>query len=209
MALITGTPVGVINEQDNIFIDTAPHLWFQDYDANLLNRPDTDGFHWGLTGTATFPVYEVECTEDVNLVAEFESNAVRCDTTGDQGQIQKLNHIDVTFTLKTLLPLNTLTKILRGGVVTTTSGATEKMGIGQPNNNQYWHVYGAVVYDETAGDYLNFTGHRMQFVDAWTIDFEYGNPATLGVIMRCFADTTKPVAQAFMTVVRADPSAIA
>ena len=209
MALVTGTPLGTINAQDNLYIDTAPSLWFQDYLADPLNNPDADSFYWGMTGTTTYPAYEVECTEGVALVAEYESNAIRCDTTGDQGQIQKLNHIDVTFTLKTLLPLSTLTHILRGGAVTTTSGATEKFGIGQPNNNQSWRVYGAVVYDETAGDYINFTGHKMQFVDAWTISFAYGEPASLGVVMRCFADSTKPSAQSFMTVIRADPSAIA
>jgi len=107
------------------------------------------------------------------------------------------------------MPLSVLTNILRGGAVTTTSGATEKMGIGQPNNQTYWRVYGAVVYDETAGDYLNFTGHRMQFVDAWNISFAYGQPASMGVVMRCFADTTKPADQLFMTIIRADPSAIA
>lgn len=209
MALITGTPLGVINSQDSIFIDTAPNLWFQDYNAALVNNPDGDGFYWGLTGTAAYPIYALQCYEDVAIASEYESNAIRCDVTGDQGQIQKLNHIDITFTLKTFFPLDTLTKLLRGGAVTTTSGATEKMGIGQPNNNQYWHVYGATVYDSSTGDYLNFTGHRMQFVDAWTISFGYAEPSTLAVIMRCFADTTLPAAQQFMTLVRADPSAIA
>jgi len=178
MALVTGTPLGVINSQDSIFLDTAPSLWFQDADADLVNNPDGDGFYWGLTGSAALPIYGLECYKDVAIAAEFESNPISCDTTGEQGQISKLNHIDITFTLKTLFPLATLTHILRGGTVTTTSGATEKMGIGQPNNNQYWHVYGAAVYDSVAGDYINFTGHKMQFVDAWTLSFAFGDPST-------------------------------
>lgn len=208
MALVTGTPLGTINAQDDIYLDTAPSLWFQDNDANPLNNPDGDGFYWGITGSPTYPAYALECYEGVSLVSEYESNAIRCDTVGDKGQIQKLNHIDLTFTLKTLLPLATLTHILKGGAVTTNAGATEKFGIGQPNNQQYWRVYGAIVYDETAGDYINFTGHRCQFVDAWTLTFVYGAPSTIAVTLRCFADSALPSAQQFMTVIRADPSAI-
>lgn len=208
MALVTGTPLGTINSQDDLYLDSAPSLWFQDASADELNNPDGDGFYWGLTGTTTYPVYALECYEGVVLTASIEGTNIRCDTVGDKGQIQKLNAIDLTFTLKTLLPLDTLTRILRGGTVTTTSGATEKMGIGQPNNQQYWHVYGAIVYDETAGDYINFTGHRAQFVDAWTLTFAYGAPSTLAVTMRLFADSDKPSDQLFMTIVRADPSAI-
>lgn len=208
MSLVTGTPLGTINQQDDIYLDAAPSLWFQDNTANPLNNPDGDGFYWGITGSPTYPAYELSCYEGVQLVSEYESNAIRCDTVGDKGQIQKLNHIDLTFTLKTLLPLDTLTHILKGGVVTTNAGATEKFGIGQPNNQQYWRVYGAVVYDAVAGDYINFTGHRCQFVDAWTLAFNYGTPSTLAVTLRAFADDSKPSDQLFMTVIRADPSAI-
>jgi len=208
MALITGTPLGTINEQDNIYLDTPPSLWFQDYTANELNNPDADGFYWGLTGTPTYPVYEIECYEGLTITATYESNMIRCDTIGDNGQIQKLNSIDLALTLKTLLPFDTLSKFLKGGPVTTNAGATEKFGIGQPNNNQYWHVYGASVYDTAAGDYINFTGHRAQFVDTWTLTPTYGNVTTLSATLRLFADSTKPADQLFMTLIRADPSAI-
>lgn len=208
MALVTGTPLGTINAQDDLYIETAPSLWFQDFIADELNNPDGDGFYWGLTGTPTYPVYALECYEDVRLAADYEGNNVRCDTVGDKAHIQKLSYVDLTFTLKTLLPLATLTYILRGGAVTTTVGATEKMGVGQPNNNQYWHVYGASVYDEVAGDYICFTAHRCQFVESWEIAFAYGEPATIGVTIRAFADTTKPADQLFLTLIRADPSAI-
>jgi hypothetical protein len=197
MALVTGTPLGVINTQDDLYLDVAPTIYFQDYDADELNNPDGDGFYWGLTGSSTYPVYELVCYEDA-----------RWATVGDKGQIQKLNHIDLTFTLKTLMPLATLTHILRGGAVTTTPGATEKMGIGQPNNQQYYHCYFPVVYDETVGDYVAVTAHKAQFVDAWEIAFAFGTQATLGIIFRAFADSSKPADQLFATVIRADPSAI-
>ena len=44
MALVTGTPLGTINAQDDIYLDTAPSLWFQDFSADELNNPDGDGF---------------------------------------------------------------------------------------------------------------------------------------------------------------------
>lgn len=208
MALITGTPLGQINAQDELYIDEAPTIYFQDYSANELNNPDTDGFYWGLSGTTTYPVYSLACYEEVRWASEFESNAVRCDTVGDKLNIQKLNHIDLTFTLKTLMPLATLTHILRGGAVTTTAGATEKMGIGQPDNNQWYHYYFVSVYDKDTGDHITVTAHKAQFVEAWEIAFTYGEPATLGVTIRAFADDSLPAAQQFATVIRADPSAI-
>ena len=208
MTLVTGTPLGVINAQDDLYIDTPPSLWFQDATADLLNKPDSDGFHWGLTGTAALPVYEIDCTDTIVLTAQIDTNPIQCDTVGKKGDIQKITSIDLTFNLKTLLPFDTVSKVLRGGAVTTTSGATEKFGIGQPNNQQFWHLYGASVYDNVAGDYINFTGHRAQFVDSWALTFAFGAPASLAVVMRIFADDSKPSDQLFMTLVRADPSAI-
>lgn len=208
MALVTGTPLGTTVTQDDLYVDTPPSLWFQDATADLLNNPDSDGFYWGLTGSATYDIYELNCYEEVRLAANMDGNDVRCDTVGVKAHIQKLNYVDLTFTLKTLMPLSILTHILRGGTVTTSAGAYEKMGIGQPNNQQYWHVYGASVYDVVAADYICFTGHRAQFVEAWEIAFDYGNPATIGVTMRIFADPTKPSDQLFLTIVRGDASAI-
>lgn len=208
MALVTGTPLGVINAQDDIYIDTPPSLWFQDVAADPLNNPDADGFYGGITGSATYPAWEIDCYDTIVLTAQINSNPIQCDTVGVKGTIQKITSIDLTFNLKTLLPLATLTHILRGGAVTTTSGATEKFGIGQPNNNQFWRIYGASVYDSVAGDYINFTGHRAQFVDAWALTFGFGVQASLSVVMRIFADDSKPSDQLFMTLVRADPSAI-
>lgn len=211
MALITGTPLGVITQQDDIYIDSAPNIYFQERcdGINPLNNPDGDGFYWGLSGTAACPVFQLNCFDTVQLVSAYELNDIRCDTTGDQGAIQKLNHLDLTFNLKTLFPLATLRHVLRGGPVTTSGGALEKMGIGQPSNARYYRTYLPVVYDPDTGDYVSITMHRAQFVDAWTLAFTYGQPATIAVTMRGFADEDLPADQLFATIIRADPSAIA
>jgi hypothetical protein len=205
MALVTGTPMGTTTDQSDLYIDTAPSVWFQDATANPLNNPDADGFYWGLTGSASYPIYSLDCYEGVALGGNIEMSNIRCDTVGDRSAIQKLAYLDLTFTLKTLLPLATLTHILRGGAVTTTAGTSEKMGIGQPDNQQYWRVYFASVYDEDNGDYVCVTMHRAKFVDSWEIAFNgFGEPATLGVTLRGFADTDLPAAQQFATVIRGD-----
>lgn len=209
MALITGTPLGVVNTMDALYVDTAPSLFFQDQNnTNPLNNPDADGFYWGLTGSATYPVYELGCYENFVLGGNMEINAIRCDTVGDKGVIQKLSYLEITFDLKTFFPLATFRHIIRGGAVTTTSGATEKMGIGQPNNNQFYRFYFPSVYDPDTGDYVLFHGHKGQFVDSWQISFGFGIQSVMGVTVRLYADTTLPAAQQFATVVRADPSAI-
>lgn len=210
MPLVTGTPLGQINTQDDLYIDTAPTIFFQERctGVNPLFNPDGDGFYWQLSGTTTCPVHELRCYDTVQWAGTYEINAIRCDTTGDQGAIQKLNSLDLTFNLKTMFPLDTLRHILRGGAVTTTAGATEKMGIGQPNNNRFFRVYFPSIYDEENGDYVAVTIHKAQFVETWTVAFNYGQPSTMGVTVRGFADTSLPAAQLFATVIRADPSAI-
>lgn len=208
MALVTGTPSGNVSAQDDLYLDSAPYVYYQDFNATELWNPDGDGFYWGLSGTSTYPAYQLGCYEDVRLAGNIEMTSVRCDATGDKNAIQKLSYIDLTFTLKTLLPLATLRHILRGGAVTSTPGATEKMGIGQPNNQQYYHVYLPLVYDPDTGDWLSVTGHRCQFVDSWQIAFAYGAPTTMAVTLRMFSDDTKPADQLFATIIRADPSAI-
>lgn len=208
MALVTGTPSGQINAQDDLYLDSAPYIYFQDATAGELNNPDGDGFYWGLSGTSTYPVYQLGCYEGVQLMGSIEMSAVRCDATGDKASVQKLSYMDLTFTLKTLLPLATLRHIIRGGAVTTTAGSTEAMGIGQPNNQLFYHVYLPLVYDGDTGDWLSITGHKAQFVDSWQIAFTYGAPTTMGVTIRMYADDTKPADQLFATIIRADPSAL-
>jgi len=209
MSLLTGTPLGQINAQENTTVEGAPWVYFQDASANELKNPDADGFYWGLSGTVSYPVQELACYSDVRFGDDVEVNAVRCDHIGDKSVIQKRGHLVLSLTLKTLFPLSILRHIIRGSAVTVSGGDIEKMGIGTINNNLYYHVYLPVVYDSDTGDYVCITGHRCQFVNAWEINMAYGTPWTLtGVEIWMFADDTKPDAQKFATVIRADPSAI-
>jgi hypothetical protein len=208
MALITGTPLGTIIAQDEIYIEGAPYIYYQDSNAPLLFNPDANGFYWGLSGTAQYPVYELVCYEDVALSEDLEINAIRCDRIGDSAVIQKRNHLEFTLSLSTLFPLSTSSPIMKGSAVTV-AGALEKMGLGPINNNQFWHFYMPKVYDEATGDYLSITIPRGQFADAFNIAMVSGDKWMLGgITIWGLADFTKPSAQTFATIIRADPSAI-
>jgi len=210
MALVTGSAYGTILQQDDLYLDTAPTVYFQERvsgDGGYAFNPDADGFYWNLTGTSTNKVLEIGCYDTFQFVGNITMNTIRCDTVGDKGSIQKLNFVDITFNLKSFFPLETLRHIIRGGSVTTASGV-EKMGIGQPNNNRFYRAYFPSVYDEQSGDYLAVTVHKAQFVDSWTMAINYGAQPTLGVILRGFADPNLPSDQLFATVIRSDASAI-
>lgn len=208
MSLVTGTPYGTITQQDEIYLEGAPYIYYQVSETATPLMVDSDSFYWGLSGTAAYPVYQLACYTDVALASDVTANAIRCDNVGDKDVIQKLNHLQLTLTLASLLPLSALTHILRGSAVTL-SGKVEKMGIGAINNNRYYKVYLPKVYDDDTGDWLQFTLHRAKFVDAWTINMPSGDKWTVtGVSIWAFADDTKPAAQRFATITRADPSAL-
>jgi hypothetical protein len=209
MALVTGAAIGnVISQDTEIYIEGAPWIYMQDYNADYLNPPDSDGYYWGMSGTTTYPVYSLACYEDVGLGEDLTVNAIRCDKFGDTAVIQKLNHLEFTFALSTLFPLTTTRPILRGSTVFTSAGL-EKMGIGPINNNQYWRLYLPKVYDEDVGDYVSITIHRVQFVDAWTIAMPSGDKWMIGGITAWgLADESLPTAQQFATIIRSDLSAL-
>jgi hypothetical protein len=208
MPLVTGTPDGTITQMDEIYVEGAPYIYFQEVDASVPALIDGDGFYWGLSGTPSFPVYQMACYEDVSLASEVTVNSIRCDNVGDKDVIQKLNHLELGLTLSSLFPLSVLRHIIRGGAVTL-SGEVEKMGIGPINNNKIYRVYLPKVYDEDTGDWVSFTLHRAKFVDAWTLNTPSGDKWTLtGVTIWALADEAKPSAQQFATVIRADPSAL-
>ena len=209
MALVTGAAIGnVISQDTEIYIEGAPWIYLQDYNADYLNPPDGDGFYWGMSGTSAYPVYSLACYEDVGLGEDLTVNAIRCDKFGDTAVIQKLNHLEFTFALSTLFPLTTTQPVLRGSTVFTSAGL-EKMGIGPINNNQYWRLYLPKVYDEDVGDYVSITVHRVQFVDAWTIAMPSGDKWMIGGITAWgLADESLPTAQQFATIIRSDLSAI-
>lgn len=208
MTLITGTPLGNIDSQDEIYVEGAPYIYVQQYEANPLNNPDSDGYYWGLSGTTGLPVFGVGCVQDVSLTEGITMNQIRCDTVGDKGTIQRRDYIEFELTILTMFPLTTLRHLLNISAPTVGSGV-EKAGIGQINNNRFYMAYCPKVYDQDTGDYVLFHLHRAQFVDAWTINMNSGEPWTVsGLKLRAYADESKPQASLFGTIVRADASAI-
>lgn len=210
MALVTGTPIGTITTQEDIYLEGAPTLYIQDYSANPLFNPDAQGFYWGMSGTATYPAYEIGCPVDVSLTENLTMNDVLCDTVGVKDTVQQRNYIEFGFTLRSLLPLQTMRILLNFGAVTeTVSNHTQKMPMGKISNTQTWHVYAPKVYDEDAGDYVWIWLNKAKVVDAWTIAMTFGSPwQATGLKLRAYADTTKPAAQQFGMMGRSDISVV-
>jgi len=199
-------PTGTITTQEDIFIEGGPEFWFGGVPKY---NPDSDGFYWGITGTANTPAYKVGCYEDFRFRDNITMNDVSCDQIGVKQTIQKRNFVDVTFTLKSLLPFTVLTHLLKGGAVTqNATEGTEKFGLGEIDNTIFHMCFWSRIYNSD-GDCINWTGHRCQFVDAWELATPWGQPWTVSnIIMRCFADDAKPDAQQFGTMIRYDPSVI-
>ena len=210
MTLVTGTPIGTVTSQEDTQLEGAAYIYFQNALAPELNRPDSNGWYWNLATTGSYGVYLLGCIQGVSLNDNTTINTIRCDTDGDRGVIQKRNHLEVDFTLLTLFPLTILQYLVHGsGAAQDLTKHTEAMGLGAMDNNTYWHIYMPKVYDDIAGDYVAFTLHRAQFVDAWKIDMKYGTPWELtGLKVYGFADVALPSIQQFATVLRADASAI-
>ena len=209
MALCSGTPEGTLVTQEEIYIEGAPYLYYQDYDVNNhLFNPDGNGYYWNLSGTTEYPVYELACYEDVAMADDLTVNSVRCDKIGDKAVIQKRNHIVFTFALSSLFPLTTTSPIIRGSTPTTATD-WEKMGLGEINNNDYWKFYAPKVYDTKDCDFVSITIHKGQFVDAWTIAMVSGDKWMLGgIALWALADDTMPSGQEYATIVRYDRSAL-
>ena len=207
--LVTGVPVGNIDAQEEIYVEGAPYLYFQDASANPLNNPDADGFYWNLSGTSSYPVFRIGCIQDVSLTEGLTINQVRCDTIGDKSAIQRRDYIEFAFSFTSMFPLSALRHLLKLGSAPTVGTGYEKQGIGSINNNQYYHFYAPKVYDDENGDFVAFHIHRGQFVDAFTVNMRSGEPWMVdGIKMRAFADETKPASQKFAVVMRGDSSAL-
>lgn len=208
MALTTGNPYGQIQVQEDIYLESAPTIWFQDYAAPTFFAPDGDGFYWQLSGTSTYPVYEMGCASSVNMTENLTVNDVLCDNVGVKDTVQQRNYLEFQFSIKSFFPLTALTRVLKGGTVVD-AGITEKFGMSSVDNSKYYHVYAAKVYDETAGDYFAIHLHKAKFVNPFTINMPFGAPwEATGLVFRAFADTTKPANQRFGVFVRADASVL-
>jgi len=208
MALVTGTPAGTLETQEDIYLEGAPTVYIQDWRAGEWYAPDADGFYWQLTGTSTYNVYEIGCVTDVSLTENLTMNEVLCDNVGVKDTVQQRNYFEFNLSIQSFFPFQVLRHLLGFGVVTETA-PTQKMGMGKINNNQYWHVYAPKVYDEDVGDYVAFHLHKCKLVDAWTINMTFGSPwQATGLKLRAFVDSTKPAAQQFGVMIRSDASVI-
>ena len=208
MTLASGTALGTITSQEDLYLEGAPTIYIQQYEASPLYNPDADGFYWQMSGTATYNVYEIGCPVDVSLTENLTMNDVLCDTVGVKDTVQQRNYVEFAFTLRSFFPLDVLRILLNTGAVVETA-PTQKMPIGKINNNLRWHVYAPKVYDEDTGDYVWFWLNKAKLVDAWTIAMTFGNNwQATGIKLRAYADTTKPAAQQFGMMGRLDPSVI-
>jgi hypothetical protein len=210
MALVTGTPLGNLDLQEDVYLEGAPTIYIQDYSANPLFNPDSNGFYWGLSGTTSYPAYEIGCLTDVSLSEDVTMNDILCDNVGVKDTVQQRNFLEWTITVQSFFPLATLRHLLGFSAVTTDAGAhTETMGLGKINNNQYWMVYAPKVYDEDVGDYVMIHFHRAKFVDAWTLNMPFGDQwEATGLKIRAFVDSNKPAAQQFGVFLRSDASVL-
>jgi len=207
MSLVTGTPQGTINSQESLYIDGAPTIYFQDYSASILNNPDGNGYYWGMSGTSTYPVKELDCITDTVFQQGLTANDIQCDTIGVKGRITRRNFVAIQFNLQSFMPLSILADIM-GFSAATVSSPEELVGMGSFDNSQYWHVYAPRVYNEDVGDYMFIWMHKAQFTDFGDWQLRYGQPWIMQFTLTGFADTTYPSTQTFGVIRRADLSAI-
>ena len=208
MALVTGSAIGNVDSQEELYIEGAPYIYFQDYRATPLNNPDAANYYWGMSGTSTYPANLLGCIQSVSLTEGITMNDVRCDTVGVKDTIQKRDYIEFNLEIISQFPLSVLRHILKLSTPTVSAGV-ESVGIGQIDNTQSYMVYAPKVYSDTDADWLMFHLHKAKFVDAWTINMNYGESwRVTGLKLRAYYDETKPANQAFGVIKRWDASAL-
>ena len=208
MSLATGTPLGNVDSQEELYMEGAPTIYIQDNRANPLFNPEGDGYYYGMSGTVTYPAIALGCIQEVSLTEGLTMNDVRCDTIGVKDTIQKRDYVEFDLTILSQLPLSTLRYMMNLSPATV-NGVSEKVGIGGINNAINYMVYAPKVYNDDAAGWILFHLHRAKFVDAWTLNFNYGESWTLtGLKIRGYADETKPAAARFGTIVRIDDAAL-
>jgi hypothetical protein len=204
-SLVTGSAVGNVVSQEELYLEGAPFIYFQNSEASPLYNPDAQSFYWGMSGTTANPAYLLGCIQDVSLTEGVTMNDVRCDTVGVKDTIQKRDYVEFQLTILSQLPLTVLRHVMNLSAPSTGSGF-ETVGISQINNSVHYHVYAPKVYDDDEAGWLMFYLHRAKFVDAWTLNTVYGGPWTLtGVKIRAYADDTKSANQLFGVIKRFDP----
>lgn len=207
MTIATGSPLGNILSQEEIYVEGSPYVYLQDYRAGPLHAPDANGYYYGLSGTNTYPVYLLGCILNTKLTEDVTLNQIRCDTEGDKATIQKRNYLELQFELVTALPFSITSKLLNFSPGTTVSGA-EFVGMGKINNALFYQVYAPKVYDDATGDWLLMQLHKCQITGNFTWDLNVAGWKLTGIVIRAYADSTKPEAQLFGVLARFDPSAL-
>lgn len=204
--IATGSAIGNVVSQEELYLEGAPYIYFQDDRATPLNNPDGQGYYWGLSGTTTYPAYLLGCIQDVSLTEGVTMNDVRCDTVGVKDTIQKRDYVEFQLTILSQLPLTVLSKIMNLSTPSTGTGY-ETMGIPQINNSIHYHVYAPKIYDESVPAWLMFYLHKAKFVDAWTMNMVYGGSWTLtGIKLRAYAADSYPSNELFGVIKRFDTS---
>lgn len=202
-------PIGPSIASEDVYVQSGPDIWFQDATATEENSPDSDGFYWGLSGTAAYPVFPLGCYDDLTMNDARTSNDIMCAAIGRVAIAQQRDAFEIALTFKQPLPFEKLRHLIGGGAVThNVAEETSKFGLGPLPINQFYHLHFDRVYDEDAGDYIAITFHKVQFTDASPLTMAYGKEWTWGIKAVALADTTKPKAQRFATVLRWDPSVL-
>src|SRR4030042_1524129 len=116
MSLITGSPPGTTVAQEDVYFEGAPTIFIQQYEAPLWKNPDANGFYWGLSGTATYNIYEIGCITDSSFTENLTSSDVLCDNVGVKDTVQQRNYVEFSFTIQSFLPLAVLRHLLKFGV---------------------------------------------------------------------------------------------
>lgn len=207
MPLVTGTPIGNLVTPEELYIEGAPYIFVQDARANPLWNPDANGYYWGMSGTTTYPVYQLGCIQDVKMTEDVTLTMIRCDTVGDKEAIQRRNYLDVEFTLNNIFPLN-ITRIFSNFSVPTLVSGKEMVGIAKINNTQHYMIYMPKVYDDVAGYWIMGHFHRVKFVGNFSWAFGIDGWKITGLKARALIDETKPANQMFGVFGRFDASAL-
>src|SRR5688572_15023477 len=104
-ALVTGSAVGNVISQEELYLEGAPYIYFQNSEATPLFNPDAQNFYWGMSGSSANPAYLLGCIQDVSLTEGVTMNDVRCDTVGVKDTIQKRDYVEFQLTILSQLPL--------------------------------------------------------------------------------------------------------
>lgn len=205
--LTTGSPIGNIITPEELFIEGSPYIFVQDSKAPPLNNPDANGYYWNMSGTSTYPVYQLGCIQDVKMTEDVTLAMIRCDTVGDKDAIQRRNYIDIEFQLNSVFPLN-MARLSSNFSPSLTMTGREYSGISRINNRQWWMVYMPKVYDEVNNSWIMAHFHRVKFVGNFSWAFGIDGWKITGLKARALIDETKPSNQLFGTLARFDSTGV-